>query len=136
MIINKKRRVYAEDEIETVETPVEEECCSDVLFEASDVGELIEEITGEEVEVAVDEDNGDVIIQVGEDEYTITPDEDLQEVYDVEPAPVEESTRRPLAGKKHVKASANRRGMARRPVAASKKPAATRNTRTIKKISK
>ena len=44
MIINKKRRVYAEDEIETVETPVEEECCSDVLFEASDVGELIEEI--------------------------------------------------------------------------------------------
>ena len=118
MIINKKRRVYAEDEIETVETPVEEECCSDVLFEASDVGELIEEITGEEVEVAVDED------------------EDLQEVYDAEPAPVEESTRRPLAGKKNVKASANRRGMARRPVAASKKPTAARNTRTIKKISK
>lgn len=105
-----KRRIVAENEVmdQGAEVNVEE---MDVLFEASDVAELIAEVTGDSVEVTTDEDSGDVIFAVGEDEYTVTPEEDTE---------ILESTRRTLRGKKPVSASTRR-------------PAAS-NTRYVKKF--
>lgn len=101
-------------------------CCEDVLFEAADVGQLLEEVTGEDVEVSMDDESGDVIIQVGEDEYTITPDEDTEVV-----TTVAESSRRPLRGKQNVKAN-SRLNKTRNTVSAG---ARVRSGRTIRRIS-
>lgn len=83
MFIHKRKITAAEDiENEVVET-VEEEVdvapeVEDVLFEAEDVAELVAEVTGEVVEVAADGD--DIIFTVGDDEFTVTPDEDAEYV--------------------------------------------------------
>ena len=93
----KKRRIVAEEELpETVDTEMEETFededagegevnidpeISEVLFEAQDVGEILAEVTGEDVDVYSDQDTGDVIINVGDEEYTITPDEDAEEQF-------------------------------------------------------
>ena len=67
---------------------------TDLLFEAEDVAELVAEVTGEEVAVTVDEDA--VTFEVGEDVYTVEP-EGNEEVL--------EATRKPLRGKRGVRAS-------------------------------
>ena len=87
-----------------------------LLFETEDVAELVAEVTGQEVEVKADDES--VVFTIGEDEYTVTPEEDTE---------VLESVRRPLRGRRRVSASAMakarrplaRRPMARRPVGAS-----------------
>lgn len=133
----KKRRIVAEEELpETVDTEMEETFddedagegevnvdpeISEVLFEAQDVGEILAEVTGEDVDVYSDQDTGDVIINVGDEEYTITPDEDAEEVT---------SAKKPAA-RRPVKAS-TRRGAVRRP--ASKKSPVKANSRMVKKI--
>lgn len=43
------------------------------MFDAEDVADLVSEVTGEEVEIAVEDDA--VTFTVGEDEYTVEPDE-------------------------------------------------------------
>lgn len=65
---------------------------TDILFEAEDVAQLVAEVTGEDVEVAADEDQ--VVFTVGEDEYTVEPEGDEE---------ILES--RGTAGRKPVKAS-------------------------------
>lgn len=45
-----------------------------LLFEPEDVADLVSEVTGEDVDVAVEDDN--VIFTVGEDEYTVSPEGD------------------------------------------------------------
>ena len=73
-----KRKITASEEAAVAEVEVAEEA-TDLLFEAEDVAELVAEITDEVVEVEVDGD--DVIFNVGEDEYVVTPegDEELVE---------------------------------------------------------
>ena len=78
-----KRKITAAEEVEEIEEKVEEEVevapeVEDVLFEAEDVAELVAEITGEVVEVAADGE--DIVFSVGEDEFTVTPDEDAEYV--------------------------------------------------------
>lgn len=83
---------------------------SELLFEAEDVAELVAEVTGEAVEVEVDEDV--VTFAVGDDTFVVEAEGDEE---------VLESVRKPFRGKKPVRAS--RRPTARRPVAASRRPA-------------
>lgn len=50
---------------------------SELLFETEDVAEVIAEITGQDVEVTVDDEgDGAVTFAVGEDEITVTPEGD------------------------------------------------------------
>lgn len=71
---------------------------SDLLFEAEDVAELVAEVTGEAVEVTVEDDS--VTFAVGEDEYTVEA-EGNEEIL--------EASRLNLRGKKRVAASTSRR---------------------------
>lgn len=115
-------KVVAEDEIvEDVpveDVPVEEDAvvevdpaATELVFEAEDVAELIAEVTGEAVEVTVDDDQ--VVFAVADQEFTVTPEGDEE---------ILESSRKVLRNKKSVKASvANRKA----PVAA-KRPAPRR----------
>lgn len=121
----RRRSIKADDEIEE---PVEDfdlpaddvadagvsvdDAATELLFEAEDVAELISEISGEPVDVTVDDD--EVVFAVGEDEYTVTPEGD-EEV-------VEESTR----ARRARRVSASRRMPARRP---ARKVSASRRIR-------
>lgn len=129
----RKRRIVAEDELDAqmtpVEAPVEEEDAGEVtvdpeatelLFETDDVAQLVAEVAGQDVDVTVDDETGETIFAVGEDEFTVTPDEDVE---------VLESTRKPVRNKRTIKASTKR--PARRP--ATKTVSASR---TIKKFPK
>lgn len=116
MYIQKKRIVANEDLVdESVvenEPEVDEEVvpddagevtvdpeATDLLFEAEDVAELIAEVTGQEVEVSVEDDL--VEFAIGEDVYTVEAegDEEL----------LEASTKKVFKGKKSVAASTQKR---------------------------
>ena len=117
MFINKRKITAAEEVEEEIKEEVEEEVevapeAEDILFEAEDVAELLAEVTDEVVEVNVDGD--DVIFSVGEDEFTVTPDEDAEYV---------ESSKR-VSGRK---INANRKIAKKSPVKSSK---------TVRKIRK
>jgi len=109
-----------EEEVADVDAEVTvDDAATELLFEAEDVAELISEVSGEPVDVTVDED--EVIFAVGDDEYTVTPEGD-EEV-------VEQSTRM-RKGARRV--SASRRMPARRParkVSASRRMPSRRTRR-------
>lgn len=86
------------------EEVVEEE----ILFEASDVAEVLAEVTGEPVDYTVDDETTEVTFTVGDEDVTVTPEGD-EEV-------VEESTR--VRGRKIAASKAKR---AARKIAASRK---------------
>ena len=88
-----RRRVRANDEVEEVSVDVAPEA-SDLLFEAEDVAELVAEVTGQEVSVTAEEDV--VTFEVGDDAYVVEADGDEE---------ILEATRKPLAGKRGVRAS-------------------------------
>ena len=101
-----KDEIPVEDEDIDVVEDVEEE----ILFEASDVAEVLAEVTGEPVDYTVDDETCEVTFAVGDDEITVCPEGD-EEV-------VEESTRvrgRKIAASKKMprrsprKVSASRR---------------------------
>lgn len=115
----KRRNIKADEEINeeiiddvpAEEVPAEEAEvevapeATDLLFEAEDVAELVAEVTGQEVAVTVDDDS--VQFEVGEDVFTVEPEGDEE---------ILEATKKPLKGKKSVKASkvVKRRPAARR----------------------
>lgn len=111
--------IPADVDVEEAEVTIDD-AATELLFEAEDVAELISEISGEPVDVTVDDD--EVVFAVGEDEYTVTPEGD-EEV-------VEDSIR---FRKDAKKVAASRKMPARRPsarrVAASRRVSATRRTR-------
>lgn len=141
-----KRAVKADEEIEEiVEAPVDdmpadapaeepivdvEEAASTLLFEAEDVGELLAEATGEDVEVTVDDEGeGSVTFAVGGEEYVVTPDGDeeiLEASSRVRRGRRVAASRRAMASRR---ASATRRASASRRVSASRRASATRRTR-------
>lgn len=97
-----RRRIRANEEMD--EEVVEEEGgvdvapeASDLLFEAEDVAQLVAEVTGKDVAVSADDDV--VTFEVGEDEFTVEADGDEE---------ILETTRKPLRGKRSVKASTRR----------------------------
>lgn len=106
---------FAEDEIidapaEDVEDFSDDEAVEEeILFEASDVAEVLAEVTGEPVDYTVDDETTEVTFTVGDDEVTVTPEGD-EEV-------VEESTR--VRGRKI--AASTRAKRAARKIAASRK---------------
>lgn len=90
-----RKFIKSEDEIEDIDVdidegdfediPDEEPISEEILFEASDVAEVLAEVTGEPVDYTVDDETTEVTFTVGEEEITVTPEGD-EEV-------VEESTR-------------------------------------------
>ena len=113
-----RKRIVADEELDT--TPV---ATADVdpeatylLFEAEDVAELVAEVTGEPVEVTVEDDS--VKFAVGDDEFLVEPEGDEE---------ILEAVRLPR--KKRAVAASTRRP-ARRP-APAKKP--VKSSRTIRK---
>lgn len=126
-----KRRIVAEDVIEDqVDDVVMDDAAegaddvqvapeaTDLLFEAEDVAELVAEITGEPVEVNVEDDF--VTFAVGDSEYTIEAEGD-EEI-------LEASTK--IVKKRTVSASTKRRPAGKRQVAASKQ------TRPLRKVTR
>lgn len=125
-----KRRIVAEDVIDEQvdDMPIEDEGAAgvsvdpqatDLLFEAEDVAELVAEVTGQPVEVTVEDDF--VTFAVGEDEYTIEAEGDEE---------ILESSRKALKNKRRVSASTRRKAPARRQVAASKQ------TKPLRKVTR
>lgn len=96
-----------------------EDAATELLFEAEDVAQLVAEVSGQSVDVTVDED--EVTFTVGDDEYTVTPEGD-EEI-------VEQSTR----ARKSARTVRAGRQMVRRPVArrvaASRRVSAARRAR-------
>lgn len=114
MRIDRNRKVTAADE------PMEEEVLDDVaveetdlLFEAADVAELLAEVTGESVDVTVQDDGESVDFAIGDDVYTIQAEGDEE---------ILETSRRALAGKRTVSASSRTRRPGSRNVKASQNP--------------
>ena len=101
------RRIMADEELD-MEMEVESGAgdvsvdpeATDLLFEAEDVAELVAEVTGDVVEVAVDDEADTVVFTVGEgdaaEEFTVEPDGDEE---------VLEAATKKTANKKPVKAS-------------------------------
>lgn len=126
-----RRRIVADSEIdETInDTAVNDEDvavdpeASDLLFEAEDVAELVAEVTGQAVDVTVDDDQ--VTFAVGEDEYTVEPEGDEEIV---------ESARRIPSRKRKVAAST--RKPARRPANRQRRVAASRTTRPARRVTR
>ena len=107
-MVIQKRRIVADEEIEVKEEVEVHPEATDMLFEAEDVAELLAEVTGEAVEVTVDDSGDAVTFAVGEDEYLVEA-EGGEEVL--------EAVRRPLRNKRTVSASKKFRGSARKPSA-------------------
>lgn len=112
------RRVVAEEIVDDVvdqggEVEVAPEA-TELLFEAEDVAELVAEVTGQAVEVSVNDDDT-VDFVVGDDTYTVSADGDEELL--------EASTR---VLKKGVKASTK----------AVKRPAAAPARRAIRRVAK
>lgn len=84
---------------------------SDLLFEAEDVAELLAEVTGQDIAVEADENT--VTFEIGEDQFVVEAEGDEE---------ILEATKKPLQGKKPVKAS-KRVAPAARP---ARKPVARR----------
>ena len=89
-----RRRIKANEEMIEEQVAVVAPEATDLLFEAEDVAELVAEVTGQEVEVTVEDDS--VTFTVGEDEYTVEPEGDEE---------ILEASRKVLTGKKAVAAS-------------------------------
>lgn len=115
MYISRNRRVFASDEADvSVDAGA-----TDLLFETQDVADLISNVTGEDVEVTVEDDVEDgVTFAVGNDEYTVTPDGDEE---------ILESTR-VRRNKRSVRAN-RRPASRRRPIKSNRRPTAKRNVR-------
>lgn len=113
-----RKRIVADEELDTtpVATADVDPEATDLLFEAEDVAELVAEVTGEPVEVTVEDDS--VKFAVGDDEFLVEPEGDEE---------ILEAVRLPR--KKRAVAASTRRP-ARRP-APAKKP--VKSSRTIRK---
>lgn len=114
-VIASKKVVRADENVteapvdETPEADVAPEA-TDLLFETEDVAQLLAEVTDSEVTADVDEDTDAIVFTVNDEEYVVEPEGDEE---------ILEATRRPLRGKKSVKASTvrnNRVAGARRSV--------------------
>lgn len=100
---------------------------SDLLFEAEDVAELVAEVTGETVEVTVDDDF--VEFAVGDDVFTVEAEGD-EEI-------LEAATSRNMRGKRTVAASTRRAVPQRKATSNRTVAASTRATgKAIRKVPK
>lgn len=115
--VNASRKPIKAEEEMIEDVPVMDDP-SELLFEATDVADLLAEVTGEDVNM--DMDDNKVVFTIGEDEYTIEP-EGNEEVL--------EAVRRPLRNKRSVAANTQRIPNRKPPVKASTKPAAKPSVR-------
>ena len=104
------RRVVAEEIVDDVvdqggEVEVAPEA-TELLFEAEDVAELVAEVTGQAVEVSVNDDDT-VDFVVGEDTYTVSADGD-EELLEASTRVLKKSVKASAAVKRPVAAPARR----------------------------
>lgn len=104
-----RRRIRAAEEDVATETQAPEETsapdteelvdvtpeATELLFETEDVAQLLAEVTDSEVAVDVDDDTDEITFTVNDTPYVVEPEGDEE---------VLEATRKPLKGKKAVKA--------------------------------
>lgn len=126
-----KRTVKANDEIMDPNVVEDEEIvdgegevivdpeATDLLFEAEDVAELLAEVTGETIEVSVEDDS--VEFAVGEDVYTVEAEGD-EEV-------LEAATKKVLRGKRTIAANTKRV-----PAKAPAKRRVSASTKTVRRV--
>ena len=103
-IQRRRQAIKADDEViedEVIDNVPEEGAgvsvapeASDLLFEAEDVAELLAEVTGQDIAVEADENT--VTFEIGEDQFVVEAEGDEE---------ILEATKKPLQGKKPVKAS-------------------------------
>lgn len=114
-----KRKITADDSVdapvvvdEVAEVAEVAPEASELLFETEEVAQLLAEVTGETVDVELDDENGAVKFTVGDDEFTVHAEGD-EEILE-----------------------SRRVGRGKREVAASTKPAAKPQGRTVRRIVK
>ena len=112
--VNASRKPIKAEEEMIEDVPVMDDP-SELLFEATDVADLLAEVTGEDVNMDMDDDK--VVFTIGEDEYTIEPEGDEE---------VLEAVRKPLRNKRPVAANTERIPNRKPPVKASTKPSVRR----------
>lgn len=112
--VNASRRPIKAEEEMIEDAPVMDDP-GELLFEATDVADLLAEVTGEDVNM--DMDDNVVVFTIGEDEYTIEPEGDEE---------VLEAVRKPLRNKRPVAANTERIPNRKPPVKASTKPSVRR----------
>lgn len=112
--VNASRRPIKAEEEMIEDVPVMDDP-GELLFEATDVADLLAEVTGEDVNM--DMDDNVVVFTIGEDEYTIEPEGDEE---------VLEAVRKPLRNKRPVAANTQRIPNRKPPVKASAKPSVRR----------
>lgn len=130
-----RRKVYADDEIDNgVDSTVGQDDvevdpeATDLLFEAEDVAELVAEVTGQSVDVTVDDDA--VTFAVGEDEYTVEAEGDEEML---------EASTKILRNSRRVSASTQRRTTSRSAARSARRPggrrvAASTKTRPVRRV--
>lgn len=110
--VNASRRPIRAEEEMIEDVPMMDDP-GELLFEATDVADLLAQVTGEDVDM--DMDDNAVVFTIGEDEYTIEPEGDEE---------VLEAVRKPLRNKRPVAANTKRVPNRKPSVKASTKPAA------------
>lgn len=93
-----RRKIFADEMIDAPEVggvDVAPEA-TELLFEAEDVAELVAEVTGEPVEVSVDDTDDTVTFTVGDSDYVVEAEGDEE---------ILESVRKPMKNKRPIKAS-------------------------------
>lgn len=118
------RRVVAEDEVldqnvQQDDADVEvDPAATELLFEAEDVAELVAEVTGQTVEVTVNDDDT-VDFNVGDDTFTVSADGD-EELLEASTRVMRGSKKRVAASTRRVSASTQRQAAAKRPMTAKR----------------
>ena len=110
---NRNAKIVADEEVVVDVAPE----VIETVFEADDVAELVAEITGEDVQVATDDETGAVEFTIGDTSYTIEPEEGDE---------VLEATVRTCSGKE-----------CKKDIEECDKPeAAVKSSRTVRRISR
>ena len=109
----KVRKAIKADEEVVEDIDVEEggdvdvsEEASDLLFEATDVAQLVAEVTGEDVQVEADEDI--VIFDVGEEQFTVTAEGD-EELLEASTQPAKNTNKKTVKASRSAKRAKARR---------------------------
>ena len=131
----RRRRIVAEDEFEPMDTTqmpdegdgngavsVDPEA-TDLLFETDDVAQLLAEVTGQDVDVTVDDEADTVTFGVGENEFTVEPEGDEEVLESVRiprrASSVAASNRQTAYKQRCISANSSRQASTRRRVSAS-----------------
>ena len=76
-VVRASEEVMEDKAIDTADVDVAPEA-TDILFETEDVAQLLAEVTEEDVTADVDDESGEIVFTVADDEYIVEPEEDAE----------------------------------------------------------